>query len=98
MITNPSFSPLAINDIDWGGKPSTSDVVWIPSEKGISTVLRWAKDSSDGKMKWGTYVLDLATFSSRFKSDWTVPAGMGFWYNRKGAAFTVKLPVDKLSE
>jgi hypothetical protein len=98
MITNPRFTPLAINDIDWGGNPTTSDVVWIPSEKGISTILRWARDSADGKMKWGVLVQNRATRTSYLKSDWTVPSGMGFWYNRKGSAFTVTIPVDKVSE
>ena len=98
MITNPRFTPLAINDISWGGNPSANDVVWIPSEKGISTVLSWMRDSSDGKMKWGCYVRKPGSRSSVLKTDWTIPSGTGFWYNRKGSAFTVTVPVDKVSE
>jgi uncharacterized repeat protein (TIGR02543 family) len=98
MITNPRLSALAINDIDWGGNPTTSDVVWIPSEKGISTILRWTRDSADGKMKWGVLVKNRATRTTYLKSDWTVPSGMGFWYNRNGSAFTITVPVDKVSE
>ena len=98
MIANPRFTPLAINDIDWGDNPTANDVVWIPSEGGVSTVLRWTRDSSDGKMKWGCYVRKPGSRSSVLKTDWTIPSGMGFWFNRKGSAFTITVPVDKVSE
>ena len=98
MIANPSMKPLAINDIDWGSNPTSSDVIWIPTEKTVPTTLMWKKDPADGKKKWGILAQDRATRTSVLKSDWTVPAGMGFWYNRKGAAFTVTLPTDKPTE
>ena len=98
MITNPRLSALAINDIDWGGNPTTRDVIWIPTEKNVPTTLMWKKDPADGKKKWGILAQDRATRKSVLKSNWTVPAGMGFWYNRQGSAFPVAIPVEKVSE
>jgi len=98
MIANPRLTALAVNDIDWGGKPTESDVVWIPSENGIATTLRWTRDSSDGQMKWGCYVRKPGSRSSYLKTDWTVPSGTGFWYNRSGSGFSAKISVDKVVE
>ena len=88
MITNPNLTDMDINDFTWGSNPTSKDVVWIPNGKKTPITLRWKNG------KWGKYVVDTVLMESVWKTDFTVPSGTGFWYNRYGPAFNVTIPFN----
>ena len=88
MITNPNLTDMDINDFTWGGNPTSKDVIWIPNGKKTPITLRWKNG------KWGKYVVDTVLMESVWKTDFTVPSGTGFWYNRYGSAFNVTIPFN----
>ena len=92
MVSNPSIEPLAVNDIEWNGKPTDVDRIWIPTEKTAPLTLRWRNG------EWGQYVADPKTRRSVWKSDYTIAPGTGFWYNRYGPAFDITLNPVKPTE
>ncbi len=90
MIANPRLTALHINnDIDWGSTSLDNDMIVIPNGTDKPTTL-WRQGG-----KWTTgarrYVYDPVTRSvkSVYVTDFTIPAGTGFWYHRYGASFTV---------
>jgi hypothetical protein len=87
LIPNPSISPVAVNDYDWGDKPSSTDTLRIPNDRDVPVILRW--DVS--KKEWGKLVPNGR--NNDWKSDWVIPAGTGFWYHRSvEAPFKINLP------
>ena len=94
MITNPKLTPIKINDINWGGSPSEDDVIQVPNGLAAPTVLLWRNGA------WGysakVYDAKKKRYVKEWKTDVTVPSGMGFWYYRTGAAFTVSIDVDQI--
>ena len=83
MVVNPTFWPVAINSIGWGGTPAAGDQILIPTEDAAPTVLTW--NGSD----WGASALEQYVKNGRIrtrvvrKTDHTVAPGRGFWYYRK---------------
>ena len=86
LVSNPSFEPVRVNDYNWGTNPVKGDVIRIPNEKEAPLLLSW------NGSEWGRLVKLPGERYSVWKNDAVVPAGTGFWYMRKGAAFEIKLP------
>jgi hypothetical protein len=91
LIPNPSLKAVAINDYPWNKKPEPGDLIRIPNGKSYPLLLRWVNDA------WGSYDYDPVTFVSKWKTDYTIPAGTGVWYHRCGEEFTIELPRDIVS-
>ena len=88
LIPNPSLEPVKINEYPWGENPCTGDQIRIVNEKEAPVLLFWRKG------KWVTWVVGEDKVSY-LKDDVAVPAGQGFWYQRCGSAFELKLPASK---
>jgi hypothetical protein len=86
LVSNPSFEPVRVNDYNWGTNPVKGDVIRIPNEKEAPLLLSW------NGSEWGRLVKLPGERYGVWKNDAVVPAGTGFWYMRKGAAFEIKLP------
>ena len=86
LVSNPSFEPVRVNDYNWGTNPVKGDVIRIPNEKEAPLLLTW------NGSEWGRLVKLPGERYGVWKNDAVVPAGTGFWYMRKGAAFEIKLP------
>ena len=91
MIANHNLVPLGLNEIDWGGNPTADDMIQIPTDTSVPITLRWTKDKS-GQYKWGQVMVNPANGRSSWKFDYTIPAGVGVWYIRRGGAFNVTVP------
>ena len=84
MLTNPTFLPMEINKLEWGGTPDKGDQIHIPTEGATPTILTW-NGSNWGSVK----TVVTRTASGRYKAegirvtDHAIPPGRGFWYYRK---------------
>ncbi len=88
LIPNPSLEPVEINKYPWGENPCNGDQIRIVNEKEAPVLLFWRNG------KWMTWVVGEDKVSY-LKDDVAVPAGQGFWYQRCGSAFELKLPASK---
>jgi hypothetical protein len=88
LIPNPSLEPVEINKYPWGENPCNGDQIRIVNEKEAPVLLFWRNG------KWVTWVVGEDKVSY-LKDDVAVPAGQGFWYQRCGSAFELKLPASK---
>jgi hypothetical protein len=90
LVPNPSLEPVTVNAYAWGTNPRDGDLVRIPNEKTAPVNLLWNAQ----KKAWGRYVKQPGSREGVWKTDDAVPAGMGFWYMRKGGggAFDLTLP------
>ncbi|MBQ6338073.1 MAG: InlB B-repeat-containing protein [Kiritimatiellae bacterium] len=93
LLTNPTFLPMSINDLEWRGTPDSGDQIAIPTEDGTPTLLTW------NGLNWGAAALEHYEKNGRMrtrvvrKTDFTIPPGRGFWYHRKAAgALSVTFP------
>lgn len=87
LVPNPSLEARKINDYPWGDHPSEKDQIRLPNEKEAPHVLRWKNG------EWGRILPVPGSRDGVWETDFTVPAGTGFWYMRKeGGAFNVTLP------
>ena len=98
IIATPNPAPLAVNDIDWGGNPTTKDIIEIYNDKNICYNLQWSVADNE----WGCLVKEWSATKkrrvSRWKNDYVIPAGVGMRYKRTGGAFSVTLPVLHVRE
>jgi hypothetical protein len=92
MITNPNLTAIGVNEIAWGDNPTADDKIQIPTDTSVPLTLRWKKDKTDGKFKWGRTVTDPVTLKSTWRFDYTIPSGTGFWYIRRGGSFDITVP------
>jgi hypothetical protein len=84
LVSNPSLTPVKINDFKWGTNPHEKDLIRIPNEKGAPLLFTWTGEA------WETFIgTDRGGY---WTTEFEVPAGTGFWYMRCGAAFTLELP------
>ena len=86
LLTNPTFLPMAINELTWGGTPDAGDQILIPTEDGTPTVLQW-NGSNWGASALEQYEKKNGRMGTRVvrKTDFAIPPGRGFWYYRKAA-------------
>ena len=83
MVANPTFEPVAINELTWSGTPDTGDQILIPSETETPIILTWNGSN------WGASELEHYEKNGRMrtrvvrKTDYAIPPGRGFWYYRK---------------
>ncbi len=87
MVTNPNLTAIGVNEIDWGANPAADDRIHIPTDTDKPLTLRWKNGS------WGQSVVDRAKMKNIWKNDYTIPAGTGIWYVRRGGAFTITVPI-----
>ena len=91
MLAPPGLSAVAINDIDWQGKPLANDTIAIPREGLAPLTLTWRRRA------WGyahsAYDPDKGKIVTTRVTDIVVPAGTGFWYTRRGEGFTITWPL-----
>jgi hypothetical protein len=98
MVANHNLQAVKVNDIDWGSNPVAAegtvvgDKIQIPTDTSVPLTLSWRKDAGDGKYKWGRVEFDPKTLRSRWRFDCEIPAGVGFWYIRRGGGFEVTVP------
>jgi hypothetical protein len=87
LIPNPSLDSQPINGgYDWGLNPVEGDVIRIPNEKEAPHLLTW------NGTEWGRIARIPGERVGKWKNDYSVGAGVGFWYKRTGAEFKVTLP------
>jgi hypothetical protein len=91
LVANPTMGDVAINDIDWQGKPLANDTITVPREDLAPLTLTWRSG------KWGytdrRYDPENDKIVSTRVTDVTIPAGTGFWYTRRGESFTITWPL-----
>ncbi len=88
LIPNPSLEPVNVNDYPWDDKPHEYDQIRIINEKEAPVLLfRYSN-------KWVTWFIDENGYPY-LEENITIPAGQGFWYQRCGGAFELKLPTSK---
>ena len=91
LVANPTLGDVAINDIDWQGKPLANDTITVPREGLAPLTLTWRKGA------WGytdsRYDPQKGRIVSTRVTDVTIPAGTGFWYTRRGEGFTITWPL-----
>ncbi len=90
LIANPTLGDVAINDIDWQGKPGTTDTITVPREGLAPFTLTWRS----GAWGYSHAVYDPAKgrIVPTRVTDVTIPAGTGFWYTRRGEGFIIAWP------
>ena len=88
LVPNPSLEPVKINDYPWGENPHEDDQIRIINEK-QAPVLLFRYDN-----KWVTWLVGDDNIPY-LEENITIPAGQGFWYQRCGSAFELKLPASK---
>lgn len=94
LVPNPSLKAANINeDYDWGDKPHAFDLIRIPNEKKAPQLLLWNPSAK----KWEGWITSENGIST-LSTDFTVPAGQGFWYHRCDGAFELTLPVSVPAE
>ena len=91
LVANPTMCDVAINDIDWQGKPLSTDTIVIPGEGVAPLSLTWRNGA------WGyterVYDPDKGKIVTTRKTDSVIPAGTGFWYTRRGEGFSITWPL-----
>ena len=88
LIPNPSLEPVKINDYPWGEYPHEDDQIRIINEKQAPVLLFRYNN------KWVTWLVGDNKIPY-LEENITIPAGQGFWYQRCGSAFELKLPASK---
>ena len=88
LIPNPSLEPVKINDYPWGENPHEYDQIRIINEKEAPVLLFRYNN------KWVTWLVGDNKIPY-LEENITIPAGQGFWYQRCGSEFELKLPASK---
>ena len=88
QIAIPDYlGTVSINDLNWGVNPVKNDLITIPND-GTTVILRWVNG------KWGEYKQVYNEALGRNRNTFVpytdpIPVGTGFWYSRRGGAFSI---------
>lgn len=98
IIANPNLTAMKVNDIDWKGQPTTSDIIEIYNDKGICYNLQWNNTAKE----WGRLEKVYDSAKKRWVSGWNnkyeILPGTGMRYKRTGGKFEISISVERVKE
>ena len=90
MVTNPRLEALRVNeDIDWGSTPGAKDKILIPNDTGKPLILVWKNGKWTSGVAKYPYDPVLRLIKTVYETNFSIPSGTGFWYQRSGEGFNV---------
>ncbi len=81
MLGNPYACDVKLNSLDFEGKIASGDRIWFYTPQGMMKTLKYVSGKG-----WRMATTKLVDGSPRtvYTYDVTIPAGLGFWYDRRG--------------
>ena len=95
ILGNPYAQETEINELVFEGEIHKNDRIWIPN--GTKTALYVMYRVMNGKGVWFYSGIDPDTRKTTYIMDIRVPAGLGFWYDRRGTT-PMKIKWSRRSE
>ncbi len=90
MLGNPYARDVKLNALDFEGEIASGDRIWFYTPQGVMKTLKYVSGKG-----WRMATTKLVDGSPRtvYTYDVTIPAGLGFWYDRRGTTdLRVKWP------
>ncbi len=81
MLGNPYARDVKLNALDFEGEIASGDRIWFYTPQGVMKTLKYVSGKG-----WRMATTKLVDGSPRtvYTYDVTIPAGLGFWYDRRG--------------
>lgn len=93
MIGNPYMYDVKLNDIKFSGTINSGDRIWMHNENGVNKDIIY--QSGKGWREYTTLIVN-GVKRSGYTYMTIVPAGMSFWYDRRGSEdMVVSWPDEK---
>ncbi len=83
MLGNPYARAVKLNELDFGGAIASTDRIWFYTPEGLMKTLKYVPRKG---WRMATTKLVDGRPCTVYTYDVTIPAGRGFWYDRRGTS------------